>query len=812
MIHQGRVTNAFFHPEGRFMATLERTEFVGTQRIRVWEHETQTTNWKERLSWRQAGVTRVLFSPRGKYVVTPGREDKGDVVIWDVAAKQQLTSPPVEGRILAIAFSADEETLVLAGPDVVRWWRVSEQLYVRSDHYECGLGLCEFSLNAEWFAAVAKKNESGEYPVELRHTAGGPPVRVLLHPAPVSSMTFAHGRYLATTTRDGITRVWGTKDAKEASHLAETDFAALAFMPGSGYLATATRDGAVKVWAAATGFVVARMRHDGRVQTLAFSQTGAYLATAADDRTARVWESMTGREILRIGSDSTLTSAVFSPDAGLLVTTGVDRNAHIWKMPVDPPSQDLGSGRDVIALSFNKSGRLLLKTTRDGSISTVDVRTGVRHTATTAGARLQSSTWSPDGQRVVTVDTNQRVFLWNLPSGTSLDLNVKNVKSMSFNGDGSRLAVAGSSGVQVFNTDSTVPVTIVTRSDARKVALSPDARYAAAAHREGRVRILAIDKEPYRKVGDLFFGEDIRMLAFDRYSKYLAAVDADGEVRLLEIDTGREIGPLIHGADVLSLAFSADGKRLATMADDRTARVWNVATGGQIAKISHDGAIKYVAFTNGDREVVTVSLDGTARKWEIATSTEISRMRLGAGLSDGVFTPDAQYLATIDRSDPRKTEPTIYLRSFDPKDLLTEACLRLTRNLTYQEWTDYFPREEYRKTCDNLPVHPTLVTAGKDLAKSGDPRGARKLLRRAVQLDPSIRRDIDPEKDLPKLAVRAEIMKGVALARRGRIKDAVAAFTRAQSLDPQIKTDENWTLLCWYGGLWGARERSDVRL
>lgn len=36
-------------------------------------------------------------------------------------------------------------------------------------------------------------------------------------------------------------------------------------------------------------------------------------------------------------------------------------------------------------------------------------------------------------------------------------------------------------------------------------------------------------------------------------------------------------------------------------------------------------------------------------------------------------------------------------------DLQAEACRRLTRNLTEDEWRQYLGDEPYRKTCQNLP-------------------------------------------------------------------------------------------------------------
>ena len=39
-----------------------------------------------------------------------------------------------------------------------------------------------------------------------------------------------------------------------------------------------------------------------------------------------------------------------------------------------------------------------------------------------------------------------------------------------------------------------------------------------------------------------------------------------------------------------------------------------------------------------------------------------------------------------------------------PEDLITEACARLPRNLTLEEWQQYVGDEPYRHTCPNLPL------------------------------------------------------------------------------------------------------------
>ena len=138
-----------------------------------------------------------------------------------------------------------------------------------------------------------------------------------------------------------------------------------------------------------------------------------------------------------------------------------------------------------------------------------------------------------------------------------------------------------------------------------------------------------------------------------------------------------------------------------------------------------------------------------------------------------------------------------------PDDLIAGACSRLTRNLTYEEWQRYLPDEPYRKTCENIPVHPSFIEVGRDLARAGDLDGAVTQFQEALKLESSL--DLEPEAEARRFAALALLTEGEKLVERGKVKEAIAAYEQAQTLlDPTLQISaDSWNILGWYGSLWG---------
>jgi WD40 repeat protein len=66
------------------------------------------------------------------------------------------------------------------------------------------------------------------------------------------------------------------------------------------------------------------------------------------------------------------------------------------------------------------------------------------------------------------------------------------------------------------------------------------------------------------------------------------------------------------------------------------------------------------------------------------------------------FSPDGKLLAV-------SSYDALILWNLTPQSWAIETCQRVGRNFTRDEWSIYFPNEEYRKTCEqwDLESEPT---------------------------------------------------------------------------------------------------------
>ena len=169
---------------------------------------------------------------------------------------------------------------------------------------------------------------------------------------------------------------------------------------------------------------------------------------------------------------------------------------------------------------------------------------------------------------------------------------------------------------------------------------------------------------------------------------------------------------MVHEGPVIAVSFSHDDRYLATGSLDKTAKVWDFKENLELAPIIHDDEVTDVSFGSSGRHLATGSVDKTARVWELTLATEwdpeqVAEETAQQQIQEIVRIPhedvvDSVHLGTNGKTLLTQSGNTAIVLSIVIEDLIGEACRRLPRNLTTQEWNQFFRSEAYSKTCLNL--------------------------------------------------------------------------------------------------------------
>lgn len=511
------------------------------------------------------------------------------------------------------------------------------------------------------------------------------------------------GRVLATTSADGIPRLWSIPDILDGERSGREVLAALpdhedevngvAFSPDGRLLVTISGDETVRLWsvpdvldggAGERAEAAVLVGHEDEVLGLAFSPDGGLLATSSGDQTIRLWRiarnegsGLPAVEELALleGHGAEVFSVAFSPDGGLLASSSGDQTIRLWSM-AEILAQSPAGGKPLAILSDHAS-------------------------------HVVSVAFSPDGKTLASGSDDRTVRLWSIPkvlrggSGGGRPLailsgHVSDVAAVAFSPDGTLLAsgsddrtvrlwsMAGFSGK-----DRLPPRTLTTLSGHSAaivcLAFSPDGRTLATAAEDSTARLWQLPAHSeWGAAGALssatLTGHSAAVVEVvsSPGGKVLASASEDQTIRLWSLPKlarggvtapGSTIVLAGHKSDVSSVAFSPVGRILASSSDDRTVKLWSVpgievgdlAGIEELASLSgHTSDVVSLSFSPDGRLLASSSDDRTIRLWSIPgiDSGAVFRVEALAVLRghssdvvDLAFSPDGRLLASA--SDDR---------------------------------------------------------------------------------------------------------------------------------------------------------------
>ena len=563
------------------------------------------------------------------------------------------------------------------------------------------------------------------------------------------------GNTLATAGADNYVVLWDATPGQPAQITQPRLFAknivhSISFNGDGSQLAVAAGS-QIQIWdIAARRHIITLKGHNDTVNSVSWSSDGSKLASGGNDNRIWVWDA---NEMMRLyqqagGSNqevelepnsgvgtilprqtSAIWSVAWSPNNRLLASGAGNGTITIWNATsLQPQGEPLkGHTRAVRSLAFDRDSTTLASGGDDATILIWDLNTGTHLPPITDNVlRVNSVAFSLKGKSLLasgSFDNTIGIYevVAQLPLGENLDVNLAGVKALLSNPDGNILLAGSQTDSTLIseinpNTKSENDIPVATQNEPSSAAFSPDRSWLALGYSDGTLEIRnAGTGEPELPPIQTGTGP-ITSLAFSPNSQTLASgpceeVSEEGdktfcsknEIYLWDAATGNLLKkiPTEHTDSILSLAFSPDGSSLASGSKDKTIILTDVASGEQKERFPsrHSNSVISLAFSENGQMLASGSLDQTLILWDAATFQPIGQALLGANgsVTSLSFTSDSKML--VSGSDAG----SITLWDVDIQSWEQRACKLAGRDLTSDEWQQFFPGRAQHEICQVTP-------------------------------------------------------------------------------------------------------------
>lgn len=662
----------------------------------------------------QSRVVAIEFSPGGGLLASCDQD--GNIILWDVNTGQSLfqVRNSAEAFDSALAFSQNEKILASSIGDKIFLWDTES-------HSQIGKTL----IDTDYFGT--------------------------------RKIVFSHdGQWLATASNDTVF-LWDTKNYQVRKLKSESfgEIATIAFSPDGKLLAIAGLSPYMFLLDVAefrvTGTPMQISNWSDRVNSLEFSPDGSILASGDDSNNIILWDVKTQKPKSLLLTDNTSSFAegifyiveglsFFADGEGLTAMSSSSDSLIVnrWRIGNSPEIETFMSiqiplsisGYGTATVAFSPNGNAFATESSNGTgIALWDLqRYGfTRHS-------ILGEVLASNRETLATIYSSKtiekEIILWDIE-------NLKNmVTELPF---GFSVKPYPLPGIQFSEVSERIS----------NLALSPNGKTLASTDESTYITLW--DTESKQPISQLKgHTKPINYFVFSPNGNILASSSDDNTIILWDIEKHQAIGlPLIgHDKAVRSLAFSPNGQLLASRSDDETVILWDTATHQLINKLNAPGGLFGEIAFNNKGDILAFTIGSNIILWDIVNSRQtghpISSLKeeitslafinndkfLVTGHYDSItlwdintqqpvgqsINTNSSYSAIKNltlRSDNLTLTATgdrfVILLDINPISWIKIGCERAGRNLTIDEWIQYFPNKEYRKTCEQWDLEPKVI-------------------------------------------------------------------------------------------------------
>jgi WD40 repeat protein len=498
-------------------------------------------------------------------------------------------------------------------------------------------------------------------------------VAALPHAAECGAVAFApDDTVLATTSRDGKTRIWNWKDKKLVHEIGgatygNSQFRPLAFAPSGGFVVAGDGEGTIRSIDVRAGTVIwSQPAHKESVSTLAVAADGHTVASASgySSNDIKLWDDH-GKPLGTLsGHTAWVSGLTFSPDGKFLVSCGSDQTLRIWDYANRRELAVLRTPTAVLCVAVSPDSKFIVSGGGSREISVWDMELKrYQDPPLSVAGRTEMTVYSPDGRSLYLVH-NGAIEAYDpltlQPMGDFRELAVKN-RSIAVSADGRQLAAGSEDGrIRVWDCATEKIATEISASESLiyKVAFMADGATLVSVSPKGDGYLVqhwsvsdshriaswvAPRSEPY-------FGSELwPWVVLPGLNLYVTR--KNGELSFWDLTSGKLRHCLNTGhTTVDGVALSPDGKLLATGGWEGVIKIWDPQTGRELRRLKeHLDGVHGLTFSHDGTRLVSGSNGREAAKvWDTSTWRVLATLPgRGSQFKSLVFSPDGRSLAAI---------------------------------------------------------------------------------------------------------------------------------------------------------------------
>nr|ACX33950.1 putative WD-40 repeat protein [uncultured prokaryote EC6] len=363
-----------------------------------------------------------------------------------------------------------------------------------------------------------------------------------------------------------------------------------------------------------------------------------------------------------------LKSLMFTPDSTHLLTAGGDGIARVWDVARGTVAATLRSQPDAMnGADLSSDGRLVVTAGRDGHALLWDWRADKVLADWAHPRSVVHARFSPDGGSVVTAADDGRIRFWrqgeSQPYRTAEGIRSQ-IRSMMLSPDGRWLASVHANGRAGLIESASGKLSFTNSNPTRFVALrfSPQSDslvlFGTAGAEIWHLSSSTNAGSSVLAVSRIAPDSQVLQAGFSPDGRWVCTALANNSVRVWSAEDGVEAALFRgHRRQVNDAAFSPDGRFVVSASHDGTVRLWDVeASLGKLTRAPESGDRLETAAIDGHRALIRGTNAEAAASWQIWTDSARSRIALPglpADLPGAAFSPDGALLATIEGAEVR---------------------------------------------------------------------------------------------------------------------------------------------------------------